>query len=434
MKISNKNEKLDYIIIGSGIAGIHTAYRLQQKGKKVLVLEKESYVGGRMSSILINGRYVDFGAKFIGSVYKNMLPLARELDVNPVPIPLNKVGILKNNKLYTIGDSKLSALLYKGISLKARLQLGTAVFLRLIKYPHLDLYKLENNLKLDDKSIYDDFRNFAGVEGYDHVLESFSRNVIFTGTKDFSRGAFYSILFKFLRLKPFTFPEGIGQLCKKMATSLPVEFGVKVKSVQRTFEGITVSIQNGGTTYLAKNVVVAIPGNRVLDILENPSPYEKEFFSQIPYASTVQIYCEGNTNIFNQTNGIWTLPHENSNFTALGKGAAKINAEGFINFTVALREKTYKYLLETNNFNPNYLKGLIEKEFPNISDLKIIRVQVWDSATPIFYPGYLTKLSKFLNRTDWNNGIYFCGDYLENPSTEGALTSSIELLQKLNFE
>ncbi|MDP9249308.1 MAG: FAD-dependent oxidoreductase [bacterium] len=430
-------EKLDYIIIGSGIAGLHTAYRLKQQGKKVLVLEKESYTGGRMSSHLINGRYIDFGAKFIGNVYKNMLPLAKELGVRPVPIPLTNAAIRKNGKFYKVdGSKKISPLFYKGISLKAKLQIGFATIVRLIQYRNLDLYKLENALPLDDKSMYDDFRDFAGAEGYDHLIESFSRNVIFYGTKDLSRAAFYSMFYKLIKLKPFNFPEGIGQLCKIMAAELPVELNIKVRSVKRTPAGVEVLAVRDGKdiTYEAKGAVLAVPGDKVLDLLDKPLPDEEDFLRKVRYASTVQILCEGKTTLFDEANVLWTLPKEESSFTALGKGGAKKNSSGSITFIAALRESAFKSLREADNLNPDYLRRLIEKEFTTISDLKIIRVQIWESATPKVYPGYITSVTKFLNRPNWNNGIYFCGDYLENPSTEGALTSSIELLRKINRE
>jgi len=72
-------QELDYIITGAGMAGLHTAYRLVQQGKKILVLEKENYVGGRMSSHEIGGHFIDSGAKFVTSAYKHMLPLVRTL-------------------------------------------------------------------------------------------------------------------------------------------------------------------------------------------------------------------------------------------------------------------------------------------------------------------------------------------------------------------
>ncbi len=429
-------EKFDYVIVGSGIAGLHSAYRLTEQNKKVLVLESESYIGGRMSSHEINGNFVDFGAKFVANAYRNMLPLAKELGVVPVPIGLTRAAIFKEGKLYSFDDKKrfFGALLYKGISLKAKLQLGFAVLYALIKYRGLNIYDRDAALYLDNKSIYDDFRNFAGSEGFDHLLEPLSQNVVFYPTRDFSRAAFYSLLSKIVTMKTFTFPRGIGELCEKMAAQVQIEKNVKVRSVRKTEDGIVITALREGkeVTYQTENVILAIPGNRVLDILENPSSDEKEFFSHIRYASTVQILCEGVTNLFNTTNVIWTLPKEESNFTALGNRGREGSSANSTYFIAALRENTFMRLREANALDSDHLRELILKEFPNISGLKIIRVQVWESATPKLYPGYITSVDRFLKRPDWNSGIYFCGDYLENPSTEGALTSSIRLLEKIN--
>lgn len=426
---------LDYIIVGSGIAGLHTAYRLNQQGKKVLVLEKEPYIGGRMSSHEINGNFIDFGAKFIASAYKHMLPLAKELGVKPVPINLTKAGIIKEGKLYAFnGKEKFAAVLsYRGISLMAKLQLGFAVLHAWMKYRKLDLYRLEDALYLDDKSAYDDFRDIAGPEAFDHVIESFSCNVLFYGTKDLSRGAFYSLVPKVMRMKTFTFPEGIGQLCEKMAAQVPMERNVEAKRVKRMATGVAVSGLKEGkeVSYKAKNVILAIPGSRVLDILENPSLEERSFFSQIRYASTVQILCEGRTDLFDKANVIWTLPKEDSNFTAVSNRGYDSPSADSVYFIAALRENTFRHLQKANNLDSDHLRSLILNEFPAISDLKIVRVQVWESATPKVYPGYIKSIINFLDRPDQKNGIYFCGDYLENPSTEGALTSSIKLLQRI---
>jgi len=286
---------------------------------------------------------------------------------------------------------------------------------------------------LDDKSIYDDFRNFAGAEGFDHLIEPFSQNVVFYPTKDFSRAAFYSILPKLSIAKTFTFPKGIGQLCELMAASVPMERSAEVKSVQRTAAGVMVKVlkEDKEIVYQTKNAILAIPGNRVLDVLDNPLPSEGEFFSKVRYASTVQILCEGKTDLFKETNIIWTLPKETSNFTALGSRGYRASSVDSVYFIAALRENTFRLLRETDCLDSRHLQNLIQEEFPSISDLKIIRVQIWESATPKVYPGYLKNVYKFLTRQDWDNGIYFCGDYLENPSTEGALTSSIRLLEKL---
>lgn len=49
------------LVIGSGIAGLATAIRLQQKGYKTLVLEKNSYSGGKLHAINKDGFRFDLG-------------------------------------------------------------------------------------------------------------------------------------------------------------------------------------------------------------------------------------------------------------------------------------------------------------------------------------------------------------------------------------
>lgn len=49
------------VIIGSGIAGIASAIRLQNKGYSVLILEKNDYPGGKITQLTGNGFRFDAG-------------------------------------------------------------------------------------------------------------------------------------------------------------------------------------------------------------------------------------------------------------------------------------------------------------------------------------------------------------------------------------
>ena len=51
----------DVIVIGAGIAGIATALRLRKRGATVLVLEKNSCIGGKISQFESKGYRFDKG-------------------------------------------------------------------------------------------------------------------------------------------------------------------------------------------------------------------------------------------------------------------------------------------------------------------------------------------------------------------------------------
>ena len=69
------------IVVGAGIAGLAAAYRLQQRGFDVEVLEREDVPGGRMRSERHGEYVIERGAQFIASSYRNMRKLAAELGI-----------------------------------------------------------------------------------------------------------------------------------------------------------------------------------------------------------------------------------------------------------------------------------------------------------------------------------------------------------------
>ena len=56
------------IIIGGGVSGLATAATLAKAGKRVLVLEQGSCLGGGASTHQINGVNFDIGTYFVGQV------------------------------------------------------------------------------------------------------------------------------------------------------------------------------------------------------------------------------------------------------------------------------------------------------------------------------------------------------------------------------
>lgn len=69
------------VIIGAGLAGLTTAYRLQEKGFEVEVFEARQRVGGRVLSVKVGEQISELGGQNIydGSEAKNMLSLIEEL-------------------------------------------------------------------------------------------------------------------------------------------------------------------------------------------------------------------------------------------------------------------------------------------------------------------------------------------------------------------
>jgi hypothetical protein len=62
----------DYVIVGGGIAGLYAGYKLSETQDKILILEKNSYLGGKAKKIEFHGSQITIGAG-IGRYTKDKL-------------------------------------------------------------------------------------------------------------------------------------------------------------------------------------------------------------------------------------------------------------------------------------------------------------------------------------------------------------------------
>jgi monoamine oxidase len=79
-------ETTDLVVIGAGYAGLVTAARARQSGKKVVLLEARNRVGGRVwTDHLPDGTYIDRGAQWVGPGQDKLYALARQTGVDTFP-------------------------------------------------------------------------------------------------------------------------------------------------------------------------------------------------------------------------------------------------------------------------------------------------------------------------------------------------------------
>ena len=72
------------LIVGAGIAGLTAAYRLEQAGVPIRIIEAQNRVGGRMLSLrnhFSNGQVVELGGELIDTNHTSIRALATELEI-----------------------------------------------------------------------------------------------------------------------------------------------------------------------------------------------------------------------------------------------------------------------------------------------------------------------------------------------------------------
>ncbi|KOY84914.1 hypothetical protein AD998_00985 [bacterium 336/3] len=132
------------LILGAGIAGLTAAYRLSQKGFKVIVLEARSRIGGRVFSYSfpeIPNLYAELGAEWIGKSHKQLIKLCEELNVKTVKHQYNIDMLLQNQhirfdkvKMDKVWEEKIAQIFkdFKNLSLKEQKKIDSISWWRFL--------------------------------------------------------------------------------------------------------------------------------------------------------------------------------------------------------------------------------------------------------------------------------------------------------------
>jgi len=113
-------------VVGAGVSGLTCAFRLQQQGHAVRVLEAGAEVGGRMNTTHVDGFAIDTGVNLLLANYERLHALSEELDIvdQIFDFESGAGGILRDHELNSFTPSSLFEILrYRGVSLVSRMRL-----------------------------------------------------------------------------------------------------------------------------------------------------------------------------------------------------------------------------------------------------------------------------------------------------------------------
>ncbi len=133
------------IVVGAGAAGVSAAFRLQQAGCDVRVIERDAMVGGRTRSKRQNGFIMDIAAGLLPSTYTAVYRLMEDAGLRDMLEPMRSpTAIYRDGRLHYIEARHMarSMLRTRVISVASKLKLVRAGWTALKMWKHLDVVNL----------------------------------------------------------------------------------------------------------------------------------------------------------------------------------------------------------------------------------------------------------------------------------------------------
>ncbi|MDJ0839568.1 MAG: FAD-dependent oxidoreductase [Acidobacteriota bacterium] len=239
----------DVIVIGGGISGLSAAQFCRLAGKSVLVIEKESRVGGCLHTVHHGDCRLELGAHSFFNSYGNTLGLMRRVGALSEIIRRGKLPyrLLKDGRLRGV----LSRLNWPQL---------------LLSLPHLF------GAKKEGRTVAQYYGRIMGRDNYRNLFRHFLNAVISQNADQFPA----DVLFKKRPrdktiLRNFTLQEGMDQLITMCAHNLDICTSAGVKAVHAYGNGYRVALQDD-RVLTCDYLILAVPAPTAEKLLQSASP------------------------------------------------------------------------------------------------------------------------------------------------------------------
>ena len=422
------------VVVGAGLAGVVTAWRLARRGLSVALLEREARAGGALAGEWRDGIAFDPWPVPFSEGDRHLLAWVAEIGLRDEFLPLRTLRT-------RIAGSNRDLDLRGGSSLRRIPGLRVLDALRVLRLPRL-LARFASALdsdrpglaaRLDDRSLAD----FAGLYFGNRVLDRWMAPSVLRGApgdpQEMSRVQF---LLEFQRSgfqRPGLARTGLGEVVERAAAELALRVGCGVRAVKVRTDG-RLSVSTGRGALRADAVVLATDAAEALRIAAPLlSTAEREFLAGVRYLPGVAVAAALCRPLDLRPLELW-VPR------STGSALDTVLLEPGLALGRVPTGRGFAWLRATPHAAASLLDladGAVEKELLGAFD------EIWPAAqrvvdfsrtfrtargAPHFGVGHYRALAHFervrRDRRASGSRVYFAGDLLVHPSFEGAVVSA----------
>ncbi len=392
------SDDADVIVVGAGLAGLRAAHVLNDAGRRVVLVDSSSRVGGRLASREVDGHVLDRGFQLINPAYPE-LAASGVMDGFDLRRFSSVVRFTDGDTSFELGDPRRdprrawTALRHPDLGVTDALKLGFALgVLRfssaaaIVKGPDLATRDALRRLRVSERAI-------------DGVVAPFLRGTLLDD--DLATSWHYSalVLKSFTRGRPGTHPRGVAALADAFAsrlTSTTLRLGETVRRVSAH------SVHTEGARYDARAVIVATDATSAHSLLAIPDPgwrAQTTWWLSLPRVpDATQLRIDTRRRFLSSALDLASAAPERA---PLGRSliGASANGEFTADHDAAVRDDVAR------------LYGVPVRE------VDLIARDVVAKALPVL------GLPLDLHRSSERDGVIVAGDFLQTPSIQGALVS-----------
>lgn len=414
-------------VVGAGPAGLTAAYRLQQAGHAVEVLESLAIVGGRTHAHHFadpsgHGHHCDTGAGWLATFYSATLRFFDELGLRDLFVRPRSVrgaaDLLIDGKLYP-WSYRLEGIASSPLLDDEDKSRYAAYLEHLMKVQPDDL---QPDLNYDQRDALDEFTPL-GERTVEIVMRSLFEGPWFArlGTQSAAHVRLWLRVLQdsqFFQLK-----DGMDAPWLKVAEKLAIRTSEPVEALHRRGSQVELTCASGGRRY--DGAVLAVPAPAAARILAAQPDLAPSWLDDVRYAPQVRVYAARQTGE-DAYFGVHLLPP--TDLFSVEWYSGRHGAWGACppdwqwGLVCTYGPTCAKFLDQEPETVQRELWDQARAVCPalfTLDEADVVHYHCWKWAVPIMHPGHYRDLAVFENRPP----VVLAGDYMNNACVEGAVRS-----------
>ncbi len=393
------------VVVGAGMAGLVAARSLSDRGWAVTVLEVEPVLGGRLRSREVDGGWVDLGASHLWSFYRQTRRWLRRSGLEGELIPAGAGPPVA----WPLSARSIGGLVRCGLDVAAA-------------WPRLRLDRPARAAPLDSEPLGAYARRRCGAAFTAAVIRPAFEWNAFCPLDEMSRVLLLLAGRLVLGARPYRLRGGIARLPRALAQGLDVRCGPQHAAVTVTPGRRPVVRCAAGPAWEADAVVLAVPAAAAAALLPAAPPALAALLGGVRHSRVVRA-------VFRVEGPVPAGPVPVRWDADRGPGVVLAGpAAGGLRLAAVLYDRWADALLagDPATLAARVTAQVVELATPMLAGrrLTLQAVHPWPAAVTLFGVGHYRRLAAWPGPRA-AAGVVLAGDYLCNPTIEGAVTSGM---------
>lgn len=433
---------MEIAVIGAGLSGLAAAYRMQQAGHDVTVLDANDRPGGRCATIRRDGFIIDTGPEIASTSYKRWLALGRELGLGHDVVQSSPViALLRDGRMIDIDPTRpLSALFTPALSWGAKLHFARGMLKLRDKLGAIDCDHLLAMTAYDDPASNAEEIAVAafGREAAEYVIDPLMRAM------GGSRMGTVSSLIVFYALAGWSDPMitlrgGLDRLPRAVAEKLKVVYRANVRQIRSGSAGVEIEYLdaggNGATLHADKCLVTAQYDDAVR-LYPRFAKLAPDYGRKLKFARLIDVKLAYGKPTLSRAMAAMVPTIENKDllmFSLAHNKAPDRAPAGHSLFTIYSEHTEYERLAALDNDKiVDWARDYMERYYPELKGSFLFgHVERQPRTACLSDPGYYHRTAKLWEAIGTEPRVHLGGDMMNGGSMEAAVVGGERAAMRL---